>query len=120
MWKRSRVNADRCSSMANYPPNIEQLTPAGSYRPPGSDIPWHNTLRVRIFALTFVAITAIGLTYTFSQRPVYRSQATLLTSMAYWVMVMELPSSARDGRCKGRYSTSGSPEITTPAAWVLT
>ena len=66
--------------MVNYPPKIEQLTPAGSYLPSGNDIPWHNTLRVKIFALTFVAITVIGLGYTFSQSPVYRSQATLLTS----------------------------------------
>ncbi|MCZ6829421.1 MAG: hypothetical protein O7F73_07525 [Gammaproteobacteria bacterium] len=64
--------------MNNEPPHIEQLPATDSYHLPDPDIPGRNLLRLKIFALTFLAIAAVGLIYTFVQPVVYRSQATLL------------------------------------------
>ena len=66
--------------MVKYPPNIEQYTPLSAHVPPGADIPWQATLRVRIFAFTLLAVAAVGLIYTFAQPAIYQSEATLLTS----------------------------------------
>ena len=71
--------------MVNYPPNIEQYTPVSAYVPPGYvppgyDAPRTASLRVRIFAFTFIAVAACGLIYTFAQPAIYLSEATLLTS----------------------------------------
>jgi uncharacterized protein involved in exopolysaccharide biosynthesis len=79
--------------MVNYPPNIEQLNPVEPGPPTADQVPWQRSLRVRLFLVTFLLVAAIGLVITFAQRPVYESQATLLTSAR---QTIDLASTAAD------------------------
>jgi uncharacterized protein involved in exopolysaccharide biosynthesis len=66
--------------MDQEPPRTDQLPATSSYQLPGADIAKRNLLRLRIFSLTFLAVAAVGLVYTFTQPVSYQSHAVLLAS----------------------------------------
>lgn len=45
-----------------------------------ADEPWYKSRRFSIFSVVFLACSAVSLAYVYSQPPIYRSSATLLTS----------------------------------------
>ena len=50
------------------------------HRAADADQPWYRSRRFSIFSIVFLACFAVSLAYVYSQPPVYRSSAALLTS----------------------------------------
>ena len=63
--------------MDSDPSNIVPVAPIDSVLTPEQEIIGQRKMRLRILAITFTVVAVIGLAYTYSQRPIYSSQATM-------------------------------------------
>ena len=61
-------------------PRVEPLPRFERYRDPGEEAPWHRSGKVKLFAVTFGIVFALGIIWTVLQPVVYRSSATVLMS----------------------------------------
>lgn len=66
--------------MNHYPPHIEIIKDASQKPDFHSSQPWFRSRRVLLFLVVFLVSASGGLAYNFSRPPIYRSNATLLTS----------------------------------------
>ena len=66
--------------MENHPPRVEPLPRFERYRDPGEGPPWHQSAKVKLFAVTSGLVLILGLMWTLLQPVVYRSSATVLMS----------------------------------------
>jgi len=64
---------------SNTPP-IETLPRFAPYADDGARAPWHQSVRARVFAVTFSLTLAAGVLWTLLQPVVYQSSATVLMS----------------------------------------
>ena len=66
--------------MNNGSPGVEPLSRLERYPDPGEQSPWHRSAKVKLFAVTFGIVFALGIVWTLLQPVVYRSSATVLMS----------------------------------------
>jgi polysaccharide biosynthesis transport protein len=66
--------------MSQNSPQIKSLSRLDSYRDIKAEEPWHQSGRVKLFAITAGVVLVLGLLWTALQPVVYRSSATVLMS----------------------------------------
>jgi polysaccharide biosynthesis transport protein len=72
--------AEALPDMSQNSPRVEPLSQFQAYPDTNAEAPWHQSGRVKLFALTSGVVLLLGLLWTLLQPVVYRSSATVLMS----------------------------------------
>lgn len=66
--------------MYQLPPGLERIGPTPSAQTPVLHLPWYRRRRVAVFLCTFLLLSLIGLSWSYSRPEIYRSSASILTT----------------------------------------